>query len=191
MMQRPDQIASRADRSANPAWDTGGRARYLGYVSVVVGPSADDVVAVAGGYMYDYARAGWDIIAACNDAVESNALRVLGVTPVDLNAVLKRESVSAMDRWSSARTLNTHDAILGVLRGASRDPLLDVQVFRSVPPGSGGSAPSGQMHHRLTTVARAFKQHALRSFQEPASVVDPTETFRVRTLSVVKHMDGK
>jgi hypothetical protein len=184
MMQRSHQIASRAQRGAIPTWDTEGRARHLGYVSVVVGPSADDVVATAGGYMYDYARAGWDIIAACDDAVQSNALLVLGVTPVDLNAVLKRDPVPEMDRWSSARTLNTHRAILGVLRGVSRDPLLDVQVFRSIPPRSGGAA-SGHMHHRLSTAARAFKQHALRSSQEPVPIVNPTETFRVRTISVV------
>ena len=105
--------------------------------------------------MYDYARAGWDVVAVCADAVQSNALLVLGVTPVDLDAVSKREPGPGMDRWPSAHTFNTHRAILGVLSGVSRNPLLDVQVFRSVPPGS-RSAASGQMHHRLSTAAQAL-----------------------------------
>lgn len=184
MMQRPRQIASRTEHTAIPTWDAGGRARHLGYASVVMGPSADDVVATAGGYMYDYALAGWDIVAVCADAVQSNALLVLGVTPVDLNAVSKREPGPGMDRWPSAHTFNIHRAIIGVLRGVSRNPLLDVQVFRSVPPGS-RSAAYGQMHHRLSTAARAFKWHALRSVREPVPIVDPTETFRVITISVV------
>lgn len=184
MMQRPHQIASRSERAAVPTWQAGKRARHQGYVSVVVGPSVDDVVATVGGYMYDYARAGWDIIAACDDAIQSTALLVLGVTPVDLGAVLKREPVPGLDRSSSAHTPITHRAILGVLRGVSRNPVLGVQVFQSVAPGSGNVVP-GQMHHHLSTAGRAFKQHALRYVQEPVPIVDPTETFRVRTIPVV------
>ena len=183
MMQRSLQIASRTEHAAIPPGTPGGvRATWATYRWSWAHPLTMSWPPRA--VICTTARAGWDIIAACDDAVQSNALLVLGMTPVDLNAVLKREPVPAMDRWSSARTLNTHRAILGVLRGVSRNPLLDVQVFRSVPPGSGGAA-SGHMHHRLSTAARAFKQHALRSVQEPVPIVDPTETFRVRTISVV------
>lgn len=41
------------------------------------------------------------------------------------------------------------------------------------------------MHHRLSTAAQAFKRHALRSVREPVPIFDPTETFRVKTISVV------
>lgn len=143
----------------------------LTYRLDVIASGPADVVHSVGGWLYDRARAGWDVAVLLPQLSDSRALRILGMHAADLDAELLTASaagparglavsaemyasdariehavLSALDRWMTEVTLWQHDWPLTV--GRRTTPVL----------------------HVLSDAARAFKRQALSAAGMPGTV---------------------
>jgi hypothetical protein len=142
----------------------------------VVACSAADVVGSIGGWLFDRARAGWDVNVLLPQRCDSRPLHILGMQVADLDsqilstttecagrglavsadmfvadARIKQAVLTALDRWMTEVTLWQDDWPLAV-------------GHRTTP-----------VQHVLSGAARAFKRHALAAAGVPGTV-GPTET---------------
>ena len=69
----------------------------------VVAASAADVVSSIGGWLYDRARAGWDVHVLLAEHCDHRPLRILGMQAVELDPHIRRPAPTARPAaWRSA-----------------------------------------------------------------------------------------
>jgi len=150
----------------------------------VIASSISDVVQSAGGWLFDRARAGWDVnvlVTECDDALP---LAILGATASDLEA----EFAATLRTFSRGGALAVGADLLGtdvrirneVVRLLKRG-LTEVTVWGQAWPAELGRQVD-PMPHRISAAARAFKSHALAAAAVSNDSDDRMETlFRVGT----------
>jgi hypothetical protein len=184
-----------ASRRFSPDDDTNSRDECSGdrrlhrYRLIVLAGGVGEVVESAGGFLFDRARAGWDVRVLLDGPLvarrrDLRPLFILGIAAQDLDtdvgAVLRRlprGGALAVGAEILARDAGVRADVMRVATGH----LSEVTVW-------GGSADTGQglesAAHPLSTAARAFKAQALRATgleAQDAGIVAPTEPlFRLR-----------
>jgi hypothetical protein len=159
-------------------------AGILRYQLNVVALTTEDVVRSAGGWLYDSARAGWDVNVLVADGGDPRPLAILGATALDLDdsflSMVQRASrgeplaVSADLLGADARV---RDEVLRVLKRGQTE----VTVWGTRWPAELGRQ-ADSIQHRVSSAARAFKSHALVAADVSTDSVAPTETlFRIGT----------
>jgi hypothetical protein len=171
-----------ADDKTNAGIDCGTSNRVLRYQLNVLAASAQDVVQSAGGWLFDRARAGWDVNVMVAGGGDPRPLTILGATARDLN-----KGVLSMVRNSSrVGALAVSAELLGA-DGRVRDEvvhvlkrgLTEVTVWGSHWPAELGRQADA-VHHRVSSAARAFKAHALVAAHVSADADTSSETlFRI------------
>jgi hypothetical protein len=148
----------------------------------VVGSRMADVVASAGGWLCDRARAGWDVNVLVADHDDPRPLSILGATALDLDA----EFASMMRKASRGGALAVGADLLAadtrvrddVLRLLKRG-LTDVVVWGHEWPAELGRRID-PVQHQMSCAARAFKAHALAAAAVSTEAFTPSETlFRI------------
>jgi hypothetical protein len=176
-----DDKAAAADRVPASA---GGILRYQ---LNVLASTTGDVVQSAGGWLYDRARAGWDVNVLVTGGGDPRPLAILGATAHDrdegfLPMVRSASRVGALAVSADllASDARLRDEVVRVLKHG----LTEVTVWgKHWPDELGRQADSVQ--HRVSAAARAFKSYALVAADLSADAVTMTETlFRIETGSL-------
>jgi hypothetical protein len=171
-----DKTAAGIDRLRTTA------SSVLRYKLHVLAASAQDVVQSVGGWVFDRARAGWDVNVMVADGGDPRPLTILGATALDLNAALPAmvRSSSRVEALAVSADLldadrQVRDEVVRVLKRG----LTEVTVWGSQWPAELGRQGDA-VHHRVSSAARAFKSHALVAADASEGVVKSSETlFRV------------
>jgi hypothetical protein len=154
----------------------------LRYQLNVLAASAEDVVQSAGGWLFDRARAGWDVNVMVADGGDSRALTILGATALDLNEgfhSIVRSSSRVGALAVSADLLGADRRIRDEVVRVLKRGLTEVTVWGSQWPAELGRQ-ADPVHHRVSSAARAFKSHALAAADISADAVTSSETlFRI------------
>lgn len=137
--------------------------------------SLSDVVGLAGGWLFDRGRAGWDVNVRVEGCRDVRPLEILGATAVDESA----ETILGDVPRNCALAVSTK-----LLR---EDPHVRARVFDLAKRGDAEVVAWGEewpvelggridaIEHRLSMAARAFKAHALAA-AELNRGVNATET---------------
>jgi hypothetical protein len=171
-----------ADDKTAAGTDRGTANRVLRYQLNVLAASVEDVVASAGGWLCDRARAGWDVNVMVADGGDSRPLTILGATALDLNEGLpsmvrnsSRVGALAVSAELLSADRRVQDEVVQVLKRG----LTEVTVWGSQWPAELGRQ-ADTVHHRVTCAARAFKTYALAAVDASADAVTSSETlFRI------------
>ena len=161
-----------------------GGAGILRYQLNVFGLTTQDVVRSAGGWLYDSARAGWDVNVLVAGGGDPRPLTILGARAFDLDqsflSMVQRASHG--EAFAVSADLLDADACVRdeVLRVLKRG-LTEVTVWGTRWPAELGRQ-ADSVQHRVSAAARAFKSHALVAADVSTDSVTPTETlFRIGT----------
>lgn len=150
-------------------------ARFARYELDVIGAEVADVVACAGGWLFDRVMAGWDVTVAVPAGLDVAALGILGVRTLSSDRFL--DSRPATRALAVAGPLCNGDRLVRELVGAAlRSARTEVTVWGDawIPTlGSRGSA----VRHELSSAARVFKAQALSAAGVDATDVAPFEAF--------------
>jgi hypothetical protein len=175
------------NKSSNRCWpglsvfDQGLRVRraaitYTRYQLSVVASDAVELIASAGGWMYDRMRAGWDVSVAVAESPDLRPLQILGVTPL----VADQGFDSAVDGLASAaiaiapEILESNGNVRREVLKALDDGVTEVTFWgAAMPRGLRGRVD--RVQHRLSSAARAFKAHSLAAAGIPATAIGATE----------------
>lgn len=129
----------------------------------IVGRTVLDVVAAAGGWLYDRATAGWDVTVMIDDAEDARPLEILGAKVLDLASVLTQ-----WEHWPHPQTIavcaemfDGHAQVRQGVIDALEHSSTEVTLWGDVPAELGSDVDA--RHHRLSAAARAFKAQALRA----------------------------
>lgn len=145
----------------------------------VVGGSVTDVVAAAGGWLYDRAAAGWDVTVLLRDVGDTRPLEILGARVLELASVLKE-----WEQWPHPQTIAVCAEMFGrddQVRDGVRDALehggTEVTLWGAVPAELHSDVDVRQ--HLLSAAARVFKAQALMAAgADPAAATARVELFR-------------
>jgi hypothetical protein len=156
--------------------------RVLRYQLNVFAASAQDVVQSAGGWLFDRARAGWDVNVMVADGGDPRPLTILGATAQDLDdgflSMVRNSSrvgALAVSAELLAADQRVRDEVVHVLKRG----LTEVTVWGSQWPAELGRQADA-VHHRVSSAARAFKSHALVAADVSADAVTSSESlFRI------------
>ncbi|WP_319458336.1 hypothetical protein [Mycobacterium sp. RTGN4] len=141
----------------------------------------DFVVALAGGFLFDRAVGGWEVIVNVADLIDVRPLQILGVTTTcDLESVLTSDSMRPVPQMLAVDPgLFGSDARVrdDVLRSFKRRETEVAFLGSTRPDGLGRSVAAAQ--YQLSSAARAFKAQALRPTSTVRTTVAPTEVFLI------------
>jgi hypothetical protein len=142
----------------------------------VIAADAADVIASAGGWLFDRAMSGWDIhllIAATPSDVRP--LQILGIKTEPLELVADRPHTHALA--VSADMLSAEACVREVVFHALDRGITEVALWGDPwPPEFHQRAQ--HVRHRLSVAARVFKEHALMAANQSARPASVTEVFR-------------
>lgn len=159
--------------------------RHGKYQLDVTAVEVADVVRHVGGWLYDRAKAGWDVAVTVTGECDVTPLRILGVRTDRATAEDDDADDSAPPRALALAVAADAFAVTGALRDA---------VLRELKRGMsevtiwGATGPDGlgveNVEHVLSAAALAFKTHAMRAagVDEPVCAI---ETFRRRPAAFV------
>jgi hypothetical protein len=133
-----------------------------------------DVVRSAGGWLYDRARAGWDVTVVVSHDDDVTPLRILGVRTEQANAEADATApptarALAVSACAIADNGPLRDDVLRALkRGLTEVTLWGDSGARGIERGV------DSVDHVLSAAARAFKSHALRAagVDEPVGTIE-------------------
>lgn len=149
--------------------------RLTRYELDVIGAGVADVVACAGGWLFDRVMAGWDVTVAVPHHLDSAPLRILGVNAVALDALADaRPATRALA--VAGPMCNADDVVREVVGAALGSARTEVTLWGDawIPAlGSRGAA----VRHELSSAARVFKAQALSAAGADAASVAPFEAF--------------
>lgn len=145
----------------------------------IVGGSAADVVAAAGGWLYDRAAAGWDVTVLLREVRDTRPLEILGARVLELASVLKH-----WEQWPRPQTIavcaemfDGHERVRQGVIDALAHSDTEVTLWGAVPAELDSDVDVRQ--HRLSSAARVFKAQALMAAgADPAAATARIETFR-------------
>jgi hypothetical protein len=145
----------------------------------VLAPSTADVLRFAGGWLVDQGLAGWEVNVLTTDHGDLEPLRILGALGHDLDTVL--ESPAPLGHCLRAIAIpadfyHADERARRIVRNACQARAADVRLWGDgQPPAQGGGA--GQVRHRLSLAARAFKAQALAAARVTGESVTDVEVF--------------
>ena len=159
-------------------------ARVHRYQLNVVASSMADVVQSAGGWLFDCARAGWDVNVLVAQHDDPRPLAILGATASDLDAELSatlRTVALGGALAVGADLLGTDSRIRNEVVRLLRRGLTEVTVWGDAWPAALGRQVD-PAPHRISAAARAFKSQALAAAAVPNDSGSRSETlFRLGT----------
>jgi hypothetical protein len=145
----------------------------------VIASNVADVVASAGGWLFDRMRAGWRVNIHAADHWDVRPLRILGIGTVpfdwDLEAMTSPQpqalAVSAEVYRDDARVRESVGTALdgGLIELSLWGDTDELEIFPNML----------SMKHRLSRAARVFKSYSLVAASVPHISVDTTESFLV------------
>lgn len=144
----------------------------------MVAPTMVEAVQSAGGWLFDTAMAGWDVLVLTADPCDARALRILGTRAADLDAALTspvhgpRPHALAVE----ADLYHSDHRVRRLVLKSLDDGLTEVRFWGERWPTDSDNEP-GSVHHRLSVAARAFKAHALQAADAAADSIGVTEIF--------------
>lgn len=147
----------------------------LRYRLDVVAASAADVVASAGGWLYDRVMAGWEVTALLPHGCDTRALRILGVQALDPDAQFAPTGSTGHSLAVSAEAFTADARVREKVLESLHDRLTEVALWGDGWP-LGVDRTMTRTHHVLSAAARRFKGHALAAAGIACGPVDPTET---------------
>ena len=146
-------------------------------------PSTADAVRACGGWLFDSVMAGWDVLVLEAEPGDARPMRILGARAVDLEAALTSTARDPRPHvLALAADLYTADArVRALVRWSIGQGLAEVRLW-----GDCGSARLdgeidgriGDVSHRLSVAARAFKAQALAAALGSVCSVAESEVFR-------------
>jgi hypothetical protein len=144
----------------------------------VVASSPADVVRSVGGWLYDRARAGWDVNVLLPQHGDSRPLQILGMQTAELDAQLPPVSAGCVARGLavSAEMFASDPRIRQEVLTALDRGMTEVTLWHDDWPLAVGHRTT-TVQHVLSGAARAFKRHALAAAGIPGTV-GPTEMLR-------------
>ena len=157
------RTAKRDDRSSHAVGR--GRARagtVLRHEMIVVASSVADVVASAGGWLYDRRMAGWQVNVLVADRTGERALKILGATVLDLSDDLQAITDDPDRAATLAVAADVYATDQRVKRFVSASDRCRAEVALWGDTGPVGESVS-PVSYRLTAAARAFKAQALKA----------------------------
>ncbi|MGE2733992.1 hypothetical protein [Mycolicibacterium vaccae] len=154
---------------------------HLTYDLIVATTDVPSVVAAAGGWLCDRARAGWQVTVLVPPGQDVRALQIMGVgveCPASVAEVLRRSPAAA---WAvDAGLLDNDGDVRREVQRALNTARTEVTVW-----GASTSCASDRrftaVRHRLSAAARAFKKYALVTCGEREELTT-TEDFRSAAL---------
>jgi hypothetical protein len=134
----------------------------------VVATSVVDVVASAGGWLFDRRSAGWDVNVLVSEVADTRPLQILGVELIDprdglASALAPRTATGlaiALERYSIDDGVRK-----GVLR-AARSGVTEVAMWGDEAPTDVGDRVDSAVY-RMSRAAEVFKGHALAAAGSP------------------------
>jgi hypothetical protein len=161
-----------------------GPAGISGYQLNIVASSMVDVVRSAGGWVFDRARAGWDVNVLVADHQDPRPLTILGATTLDLGAQFSSTVRKASHGGAlavSAHLLATDERVREEVLQILKRGFTEVTLWGDEWPAELGRKIDPIPHH-MSSAARAFKTHALVAAAVSKDAITETETlFRIGT----------
>ncbi|RAV07324.1 hypothetical protein DQP55_22285 [Mycolicibacterium sp. GF69] len=146
--------------------------------------SLSELVGLAGGWVFDRARAGWDVnvrIEGCGDA---RPLAILGANAVDDSAeTVLREVPRDGALAVSAKLLREDPRVRARVFELAKRAGVEVMAWGDDWPAELGSRID-PIEHRLSVAARAFKAHALAAAELDQNVGATETLFDLATESL-------
>ncbi len=158
------------------------RARATRHRLMVLGADESEVVSAAGGLIYDWSLAGWDIEVHLAASRDDRPLRILGAKTKPLTSP---DSLRSDPLWpdaiiASSRLYHQNRSVRDYFTEASRRNYAATAVLGADwPTGLGHGVV--QAEHRLSPAARAFKLQAMLAAQLDPAAQDSAEIFRGST----------
>jgi hypothetical protein len=144
----------------------------------VIASSTADVVQWAGGWLFDRARAGWDVNVLVAQHDDPRPLAILGATASDLDAELSPVLRTARLGGALAVGADLLGADIRIRNEVVRllkEGLAEVTVWGEDWPAELGRQ-GDPVPRRMSAAARAFKSHALAAAVVSNDSVSRTET---------------
>ena len=149
--------------------------RFARYELDVIGAGVADVVACAGGWLFDRVMAGWDVNVAVPHTRGAAPLQILGVRSVALDTLVDgRPPTRALA--VAGPMCHADDLVRDVVGAALISARTEVTLWGDawIPTlGSRGAA----VRHELSSAARVFKAQAVSAAGGDAASVAPFEAF--------------
>jgi hypothetical protein len=165
---------NRDDRKPHSVTRSPARA-LLRHDMTVIASSVTDVIASAGGWLFDRRMAGWSVDVLVADRGGERALEILGAHAVDLDEgldAISGERERAETVVVAADVYAVNDRVRQELGFALDEGIAEVAVWGDTDRlGQKVSAVS----YRLSAAARAFKSQALLAAGMPSDSVAPIE----------------
>ena len=142
----------------------------------VIASSVTDVVASAGGWLFDRRMAGWKVDVLVADRVGERALQILGVRTLDLNGsrqVITGDPDRAATLAVAADVYAADERVRQEFVSAVDRGLADVALWGDIDRLD---QDVSAVQYRLSAAARAFKAQALLAAGIPSDAVAATET---------------
>ena len=161
-----------ADTGADEVADGSGRLNH--HQLTVLAASPADVVGLAGGWLFDKARAGWDVNVWVADAGDRRSLTIVGAGALDgdTGAVLSDVPVGSAVAVTS-ELLGSDARVRAWVLDAVKRTGADVTVLGRWPAELGG--PVEPIEVQCSVAALAFKARAMAAASS-AGVAEPGET---------------
>ncbi|MCV7445452.1 hypothetical protein AWB91_21480 [Mycobacterium paraense] len=159
-------------RSARSARADGDCLRYR---LDVVAASTADVVASAGGWLYDRVMAGWEVTVLLPHGCDTRALRILGVRPVDADERPDPAGAASHSLAVSAEAFSADARVREQVLEAMGDRLTELALWGDGWPLAVDRAMT-RTQHVLSMAARRFKGYALAEAGIGCGPADPVET---------------
>ena len=169
MATRPFPADDGADNAAE------GAGRINDHQVTVLAGSPAEVVRLAGGWLFDQARAGWVVNVWVRDCGDRRPLTILGVCPLDGDGGSVLGDVPATGALAvTAELLRGAPELRAMMLESAKRTTSAVTVLGPWPAELGGHVDAAE--HRLSVAARAFKARALSAASVAGGEVTPTET---------------
>ncbi len=152
-----------------------GASTVLWHEMTVIASSVADVVASAGGWLFDRRMAGWKVTVLVGDRAGERALQILGADVLDLSGHFEAITEDPDRAATLAVAADVYTADERVRRFVSTSDRSRAEVALWGDTGAVDQDVSA-VDYRLSAAARAFKAQALLAAGMPSESVAPTET---------------
>lgn len=144
------------------------------YALGVMAQSASDAVQCAGGAIYDWAAAGWDVTVYAPDVICSRAIGIVGARCGDLETLLNQDASLPKVLVITTGLHAANNRVKECVEYAVKRQVAEV-VF--VDTRAHDAADGDALSRVLGSAARAFKQRAIHASGVQIDVIDPSEHF--------------
>jgi hypothetical protein len=151
--------------------------RPIKYQLTVVGSTVADVVASAGGWLFDRGMAGWEVNVLIGERAGVRPLEILGARCFELDSALAsmKKAPQAHGLAVATEVFERDDRVRQTVLTALRRGSTEISFWGPGSPSSIDRTVS-PVEHPLTAAAKVFKSHALAA-AAATDTTGPTETF--------------